>query len=333
MEGRLEGDTVSVDPPARERYYDSRGYGRPRGDALDLAPVEAAHLLDRGDLDAVDKMDFRAFLTRTGTALPFVVYRDLRERGFYLTPAREGWVRAPEGADLVVYPRGQGPWGDEVLYRVRVLGERRPVAAADLGSVVLAVVDEDGDLTYFDTSRPKMAGTTVYDPPDIEGDLLVDRVLIWNPPPDLHDRGFYGQRLHGRDAESGPLQLSLVEAAYLHEQDALALDGDSVREQGRDVEGERFDRRVRAYAALRDRGVVPKSGFKFGADFRTYHEFESVESMGHSDRLVRVVTPDREFVPRDVSLDVRLSTGVRKEMVFALVGEDVEWLRVERLKP
>jgi tRNA-intron endonuclease len=347
MQGTFEGGTVRVGGDARQRFYDARGYGRPLdGNRIELAPVEAAHLLFRGDLDGVvgpdgETMDFRAFLVASDAVLTFVVYKDLRDRGFYLSPTREGWVDDPAGADLVVYPRGKGPADDEVAHRVRVAGEREEIPAADLGDVVLAVVDEEGELTYFETGRPDAAGDAEvdelrYDPPaGLDAALLADRAVVWDPPAALHDRGFYGQRLHGRNAESGPLQLSLVEAAYLARRGALTIDEPRVVERGRQVEGERFDRRLRAYAALRAAGSVPKSGFKFGADFRTYDTFTAVDEMDHSTRLIRVVAPDHTFLPRDLSLDVRLAGGVRKRMVFALtdVNEGIDWLSVARLTP
>jgi tRNA-intron endonuclease len=108
------------------------------------------------------------------------------------------------------------------------------------------------------------------------------------------------------------------------------------------VEGERFDRRLAVYRRLRAADAVPKTGYKFGADFRTYLDVETVEDLPHSEHLVRVVGPGHEFSPRELSLDVRLAGGVRKEMVFALTevgdgrpgdGADVEWLAVDRLTP
>lgn len=335
MHGTLEGGVVHVGGAARERFYDTQGYGRPRGDALALAPVEAAHLLERGDLEAVDGLGLSDFLTRTGVTLPFVVYRDLRERGFYLSPGR--WADEPRGADLVVYPRGKGPWDDAVAFRIRILSERTPIPARDLDGGVLAVVDEDGELTYFETSPYEPTGTADVDAPSVTGTLLDDRVLVGDPPDDLHDRCFFGQRLGGRGATAGPIQLSLVEAAYLTDQGILSLEapGSAVGDRGRAVEGDRFDRRLHAYTVLRDRGVVPKSGFKFGADFRCYESFETVDSIDHSDLLVRVVAPDHEFVPRDISLDVRLASGVRKRTLFALTGAtgDITWVTVDRLTP
>jgi tRNA-intron endonuclease len=111
---------------------------------------------------------------------------------------------------------------------------------------------------------------------------------------------------------------------------------DDVLARGRVGEGERFDRRLAVYRELRDADMVPKTGFKFGADFRVYSAVESVDDLGHSELLVRVIEADHEFVPRDLSLDVRLAHGVRKRMVFAVTGytdDTTRWLSVSRLTP
>ena len=182
----------------------------------------------------------------------------------------------------------------------------------------------------MDTTGRTVEGTSDAAVPDASGDLLAERVLCWDPPAPLYERAFYGQRL-----DEDAVQLSLVEAAYLAREGSLTVDGgaDAVVDRGRDVEGERFDRRLTVYSALRDAGVVPKTGFKFGADFRTYADVESVDELGHSELLVRVLPATHDFEPRDLALDVRLAHGVRKTMVFALVGDGVEWVGVERLTP
>jgi len=348
MELVLKDGVVRGDGEARERFYDSRGYGRPDAGGLELAPVEAAHLLYRGDVATVreaesgDALDFRGLVSSNVVSeIDVLVYKDLRDRGFYLSPAREGWVEDPAGADFVVYPRGEGPWDDAVAYRVRAISERTTVPAASLGESVLAVVDEESAITYLETDRPAIEGTTTIELPDaVPADLLGDRVFLWEPPAELYRAGFYGQPL---DDETGaPLQLSLVEAAALAERGVLDVEGgpEAILACGREVEGERFDRRLSVYRALRDRGVVPKTGYKFGSDFRTYADVESVDSLGHSELLVRVLPAAHAFVPRDLALDVRLAHGVRKRMVFALVagsrgGDDhrIEWLEVRRLTP
>ena len=335
MEGRLTDGVVEVGGNARERYYDSSGYGRPHGEGVVLSVVEAAHLLYRGDLSAVDGREFRRFLSaHPGAVVPFAVYRDLRERGFYVSPACEGWVDDPDGADFVVHPRGDGPWDGTVEHRVRVVDERADVPMAGLGDVALAVVDEETEITYLETDRPDVSGSSgVSLAETARGVLLEDRVVCWDPPAALYERGFYGQRM-GRDDET--LQLSLLEAAHLAERGDLAVEGGAgaVCERGRSVEGERFDRRLVVYRRLRRGGVVPKTGFKFGADFRTYAAVENVDELGHSELLIRVLPAGAVRSPRDLALDVRMAHGVRKRMAFALVdGDDVEWVSVGRLTP
>ncbi len=377
MDGHLRDGVVYAGDDARHRFYDSRGYGRPLTDAereawgasgLALSPVEAAHLLGRGDLEAVradgERLSFRGFLASEGatTLLGYLVYADLRERGFYLSPARDGWPNTAgwdtSDTDFVVYPRGSGPGDGDIAHRVRVVGERTPVAVADLPGV-LAVVDEESDVTYLRTTRPDLAGTAEATPPaEASGVLLADRAVLWDPPAALYRDAFYGQPLPGRDPDEA-LQLSLVEAASLVGRGAVALDADAddgaadppaVRghdpspayaatvARGRAVEGDRFDRRLRVYAALRERGLVPKTGYKFGADYRSYDEFETVDDLAHSEYLVRALPRDATRTPRDLALDVRLAHGVRKRMTFALVdggGADatVEWRLVERMTP
>lgn len=339
MDGRERGGVVQVGGDAKQRFYDARGYGRPSdGDALVLAPIEAAHLLARGDLTAVDGKDFEAYvLDREAGFLPrFLVYADLRGRGFYLSPAREGWVEQPVDADLVVYPRGDGPWDDTVAYRVRVVDERDSIVPETVSSQVLAVVDEESAITYFqtDSSGPSGAGTPT--PDGVSGHLLGERILVWDPPSSLYEGAFYGQPV-SLDEQS-IVQLSLVEGAYLAAEGLLSLvGGDTVErivDRGRTSEGDRFDRRLRTYRALRDRGLVPKTGFKFGADFRVYADFEDPEDVGHSTSLVRVIPPGEPRAPRDLALDVRLAHGVRKSMRFAIPDtEGVAWRTVARLTP
>ncbi|EMA59233.1 tRNA-intron lyase [Halorubrum lipolyticum] len=390
--GHLRGDAVRVAGDARQRFHDSGGYGRPLGgDEIALSRVEAAHLLFRGDLSGVsladdaDPVGFERFFVECAAAadrfaVRYLVYADLRDRGFYLSPAREPWpggdIDAPDAVDFVAYERGSTPDTGNVKYPVQVVGERESLPAAGLAGRTLAVVDEESDITYFAATEGEISGATEYEPPNrLDGVLLADRVVVWDAPEGLYERGFYGQPLTGRAAAvEGAVQLSLVEAASLAADGVLSLsasvgtagetpdEGAAQRDgpaaavvaRGREVEGERFDRRLAIYKRLREADAVPKTGFKFGADFRTYLDVETVKDLPHSEHLVRVVEGDHRFSPRELSLDVRLAGGVRKEMVFALTAvddgggdggrdgtaeddaarhADVEWLSIGRLTP
>ncbi|MFP4217504.1 MAG: tRNA-intron lyase [Salinarchaeum sp.] len=350
MEATLRDDRIVAGGDARQRFYDARGYGYPLGgNEIALSRVEAAHLLFRGDLNAVriggEGLGFKRFLERvddTRFGALFLVYLDLRQRGFYLSPARSEWVDDPaSNADFVVYKRGSGPEDGAVAHQIRVVGEREPLDPPALGECVLSVVDEESEVTYFAPERTDPKGTTdaaIGAETVPEATLLTDRVICWDPPAGLYESAFYGHPLGSRDdaAASDALQLSLLEAAQLVAAGRLRIPGgyDAVVERGRAVEGDHFDRRLQVYAALRERGIVPKTGFKFGADFRTYDAIDSVENLGHSNRLIRVLAPSTSVVPRDLSLDVRLAHGVRKDLVYAWPADDgVEFLAVSRLTP
>jgi len=356
MNGQLRDDVVAIAGNARQQFYDARGYGTPTGgNHIEVSRVEAAHLLFRGDLESVvdsdgSHLDFEAFFVSSASAvdrfgLRFLVYAELRDRGFYLSPAREGWPGEDtnEWTDLTVYPRGTKPGDGEPAHRIVVVGERTPIPAATLREVTLAVVDEESEITYLETGMPTFDGGSTYQPPaSVTGSLIDDRVVVWESPDGFFDHGFYGQPLTAREAVlDNAVQLSLVEAAGLAVEDHLSLTdedrlaAEAICERGRAVEGERFDRRLAVYRALRSQQVVPKTGYKFGADFRTYNTVASVDDLSHSECLVRVVDADHTFDPRELSLDVRLAGGVRKRMVFALTGANgnIEWLTVSRLTP
>lgn len=335
MKGTLTDDGVYVDAPARERLYDTRGYGSPDGDGLTLAPVEACYLLHRDDLDSIDGLDFSAFLAHETLVADFVVYADLRNRGYYLG------VATNEPYEFTVYPRGKGPWDNAIAHRIRVIDERELIEASSLtnSADTLAIVDEEGEISYYKISQRGFAGNDTYELPSLTGEIVANRVLVWEPPERLHEEGFYGQRLYGRNATSGPVQLSLVEAAYLEACGALDLTSDgTVLTYGHHLAKERFNRRLTVYHRLREQGAVPKTGFKFGADFRVYETFDSVDAMksgkDHSESLVRVIAPDYEFTSWEISQDVRLAGGVNKAMVFALTETDaIDWCCLRWFSP
>jgi tRNA-intron endonuclease len=341
MEATRRDGRLVVGGDARQRFHDRAGYGRPIGnDELELAPVEAAHLCYRGDIEHVAGQDLATFLASESDLAPrFVVYADLRERGFYATPAREGWVEGPTSGDLMVFARGEAPPDGERAYAVRTVGEHAPIRLADLGETVLAVTDAEGECTYFETSRPEPSGSATFEPSaPLGGRLLDDRVLAPTPASEFYERGFYGHPL-GEDR----YLLSLTEGAHLAERGLLDLAGDpgaavdAIVERGRALAGAAFDRNRVVYTALRERGIVPKSGYKFGADFRTYPELTTVEELGHSESLVVALGSEATLSPRELSLYVRLASGVRKRTVFALTdgADDTEpvWRCATRLTP
>lgn len=345
--GDLSGEKVLLGKDATEELYEQGSFGRPVSGGLELTLVEAAYLLDRGRiavrLDGKD-LDFRSLFERAtameaGFEFRYVVYKDLRERGYYVQPGV---------TDFRVYPRGGKPGKTPAEFYVQVISERHPVSLKELVEpariakqmrkrLMLAIVDEESDITFYEARERGLKGDMKVEAHGGTATLLEDRVMLWDPAASelLHEMGFYGKPVGGR------LQLSLVESAYLLDKGMIEV----VDRSGAPLDLEEFERRARliesdfnmkrrVYRDLRDRNLVVKTGFKFGSHFRVYKRVEGSKKVPHSEYLVHSVPDDYVFHLPVVSRAVRLAHSVRKQMVFAYPDEgEVKYLEIKRLKP
>lgn len=344
--GRLQEDKVRLGPEALSDLYEQGYFGRPRGKGLELSLVEAAYLLDRSRIKVFSdrrELDFKAFFQAAsslekGFEFRYVVYKDLRERGYYVQPGRP---------DFRVYPRGGHPGKTPAEFYVLVISERMPLPLKEIiepvrvagqmrKKLMLAIVDEESDITFYEAREKSMAGKMAKEEPGGMATLLEDRVVLWDPEASkrLHEHGFYGKPVGER------LQLSLVESAYLLERGLIQLvdrsgepmNLDGLKERARKIESD-FDLKYKVYRDLRDHKLVVKTGFKFGTHFRVYKQVESLAKVPHSEYLVHTVPDDHVFMPPVLSRAVRLAHSVRKQMLFAYPDEDVRYLEIRRLKP
>jgi tRNA-intron endonuclease len=345
LTGRLQGDKVRLGPEALELY--EQGYfGHPYGRGLELSLVEAAYLLDRSRIRVFSdegELEFQEFFQLSsslekGFEFRYVVYKDLRERGYYVQPGRP---------DFRVYPRGGHPGKTAAEFYVYVISERMPLSLREIleplrlagqmrKRLMLAVVDEESDITFYEAREKSMEGRMEEEEPGGLATLLEDRVVLWDEEASrrLHEKGFYGKPVGGR------LQLSLVESLYLLEKGLIQLKDRSketvnlegLRDLARGIEDD-FDLKYRVYKDLRERKLVVKTGFKFGTHFRVYRNVESPEKVPHSEYLVHTVPQNYVFRLPVISRAVRLAHSVRKQMVFAFLNGDVGYLEMRRLKP
>ncbi len=193
---------------------------------------------------------------------------------------------------------------------------------------VLAVVDEESDLTFYEvkTAVPKGEMPEPYPAVKTDATFLEDRVITWDSQASetLYIRGFYGKML-----DSERLQLSLVESLYLFSEGIITIRDrngkvfsfDEFVEKALKIESS-FLRKYSVYKNLRDSGHVVKTGFKFGTHFRVYKKIESIEKIPHSEYLVNAIPADFEFRLPVMSGAVRLANSVRKTMLFAIEKGD-----------
>lgn len=353
MSGTVQDDaTVRVADPSEAGTVYGRGYfGTLGDDGLRLDRFESVYLLEMERLPVVDAEGrpvewpdlFRsAARTEPGFGVRYIVYRDLRQRGYV--------VRAsPPPVTFAVLPRGGilhktparfwvEPYSERVpfdLARIFELAERAQGAKKTL---LLALVDEESDLTFYRVRRPTPSGATVAGGPAAPATAWIteDRVVLFDPAAveSLGGAPAYGSRIGAR------LELSLLEAAYLQEAGALRVkDARTHRPVGAEALARRarrldprFAERLAAYRALRERRLVVKTGFKYGAHFRAYARNPEHD---HARYLVQAVPSAHVTAWPEIAGAVRLAQGVRKEYLLAAVDPAgaVRFLNLERIRP
>lgn len=147
----------------------------------------------------------------------------------------------------------------------------------------------------------------------------------------LHEKSKFGK------IESDFLHISLIEACYLQEKGRLNIYEDDVEcSTGYMIDlikqQELYSKYV-VYRDLKDRGYVIKTGFKYGTEFRLYNRGGG-PGEGHSDYLVKIIFENYDINALDFASYVRVSHGVNKKLLLAIVDEDfdityynVEWTR------
>lgn len=133
------------------------------------------------------------------------------------------------------------------------------------------------------------------------------------------------------------LELSLLEGLYLMERGTIQVKDGKKKSTREDIGGktdeEDFFVRYAVYNDLRERGYVVKTGFKFGAHFRLYERggFDKT----HSKHLVHAVREDHPISFPEISRAIRLTSGVKKTLIFAVVDDEggITYFSMDRMIP
>ncbi|MFW5953659.1 MAG: tRNA-intron lyase, partial [Candidatus Natronoplasma sp.] len=92
-----------------------------------------------------------------------------------------------------------------------------------------------------------------------------------------------------------------------------------------------FRTEYKVYKDLRERGLIPKTGFKYGAPFRAY---PSNPDKKHAEYIVQPLRKDYKCQWYQVSRAVRVAHSVRKDFLYARVKDgDVDYLKIKRETP
>jgi len=155
--------------------------------------------------------------------------------------------------------------------------------------------------------------------------------LIFNEKDNLYL--FLTKRGFGEKNEKNELVLYPEEVLFLIEKGKIKYDFDEylnkILEKDKD-----FFYKYLVYKDLRERGYFPKTGIKFGSDYRIYPKGVR-PGEDHSVWLIKVYSEYDKLNFNDMVGDVRLARNVRKKMIYAVVTKDNEVLyyKVDRHNP
>jgi tRNA-intron endonuclease len=203
--------------------------------------------------------------------------------------------------------------------------------------ILMALVDEEGDVTYYEAKIWEPRGRFKEGKcQEIEATLLGDRVIVTGDgAAELHGAGFYGKLV------GTTLHLSLIESAYLIEQDQMKLTNASTGrrisyrglvDRAKKLQPE-FETRLGAYRDLKSRGMVVKTGFKYGTHFRVY---EKDPDKSHARYLIHALPSKYQAGWPEISRAVRLAHGVRKELLFSRSKKGkrkAQYIQLRRVRP
>jgi tRNA-intron endonuclease len=164
----VTGSSVTVRDDA-DTVYSRVFYGtRQQDGTLSLSPVETMFLLERNRIELIDEqagtqIDLYQYLQRSFNTQPelwthYLVYRDLRSRGYIV---KEG---LSEEIPFRVYPRGGEIGKDTSKYLIYIVKEGVPIELTKLDKatttakgvgkkLILAVLNRQGEATYYQVSQ------------------------------------------------------------------------------------------------------------------------------------------------------------------------------------
>jgi len=163
IEAYLVGEMVwSVDADAFSLYKKSH-FGEPKDNKIQYSLAEALFLLERGKMDIfwkIKKLSKEEFMEKCRKIdkkiqIKYPVFRDLKEKGYVVKTALKF------GADFRVYEKGASPGEKHAKWVVfcehesnrltwHEFSAKNRVAHSTKKNLLLAIVDEEGDISYYE---------------------------------------------------------------------------------------------------------------------------------------------------------------------------------------
>ncbi|MFQ5531381.1 MAG: tRNA-intron lyase [Candidatus Nanoarchaeia archaeon] len=165
IQAHLVGKTITSNDSHAHALYKKSNFGEKAGEKIQYSLSEALFLVEKGKLEVLQgkkTLSTNDLIKRLQTidkkfSIKYPVYKDLRERGYIVKTALKF------GADFRVYPKGKRPGKEHAKWVVFVEQEssrltwhefsaKNRVAHSTRKNLLLALVDEESGITYYEVS-------------------------------------------------------------------------------------------------------------------------------------------------------------------------------------
>jgi tRNA-intron endonuclease len=333
------------------RLYNKSRFGETiSGNKLVLNLIEGVFLVDEGKLKVYQKGNeifLRDLIKISHILIPnfeiiYLVFKDLRKRGYPLKIFKE------KNEFNFYLNKKDGLFNDNKnLCYIKVFSERSIMNINKINQITkkayknnialwFTIVDEEGDITYYNISISNIKGEISegrYE--KITGKIFENRIVIFDKK---NSNSLFEEEFYGKPFGKG-LQLSMVEALYLMKKKILKVTNiddnkfllfNQFKKLIIEIQPD-INLRFAVFTDLKKRGLIVKTGFKFGSHFRAYRKDPFTT---HAEYLINVV--DKDFISNwaETSRAVRLAHSVNKEIIFGIVTKNnIEYLKFGRLRP
>ncbi|MAG10853.1 tRNA-intron lyase [Candidatus Pacearchaeota archaeon] len=163
IQAHIVGEIVSSNSSEAHTLYKKSVFGEPRSGKVQYTISEAIYLVEKGKMELTSrnkKIPKKELINKfkridKRIQIKYPVFKDLRERGYIVKTALKF------GADFRVYPKGKKPgkshaqWivfadHESKILKWNEFSAKNRVAHSTKKKLLLAIVDEEGDITYYE---------------------------------------------------------------------------------------------------------------------------------------------------------------------------------------
>ena len=169
IQAHFMGEMISSNSSEAHSLYEKSCFGEPKSGKIQYTLSEALYLIEKSKLEILNpkgkKIPEKEIIKKLQRIdkkfhVKYAVFKDLREKGYIVKTALKF------GADFRVYDKGIKPGADHAKWIVFAdyeskkiswseFSARNRVAHSTKKNLLLAIVDEEGDITYYEVSWKK----------------------------------------------------------------------------------------------------------------------------------------------------------------------------------